>query len=187
MMEGTRKVSRRGEGWVISPQEQRPFDACCMMQHLPAGPYRDTIAFRRDHVADGPNQLGSVLSTAQETYRLPRSPEIRRISLSSDFLLEELKTGRMSVYLSIPLNAVSGGGSVAEDVVLLLIDMMMRVQKAPKPPILLAIDEFLPSAAGRDRGRSTRPAQLTVCGSGGGQTSSSSASVPGFVEPLIGG
>jgi hypothetical protein len=70
-------------------------------------------------------------------------PEIRRISLSSDFLLEDLKNRAISIYLCLPLNAVSGiEGRWLRMFVLLTVDMMTRVSKAPNPPLLLAIDEF---------------------------------------------
>jgi type IV secretory pathway TraG/TraD family ATPase VirD4 len=70
-------------------------------------------------------------------------PEIRRIILKSDFLLEDLKNDVISVYLCLPLNAVTGiEGRWLRMFVLLTVDMMTRVNKAPKPPILLAIDEF---------------------------------------------
>src|ERR1017187_4043403 len=146
LMEGDKEGFEAGvRGGYISRKDNDAFDAMLVsMQHCPPGPYRDTIAFAAGSLLQmGPNQLGSVLSTAQEHTAFLDLPEIRRISLSSDFLLEELKNRPMSVYLSIPLNAVSGvAGRWLRMFVLLLIDMMMRVQKAPKPPILLAIDEF---------------------------------------------
>jgi type IV secretory pathway TraG/TraD family ATPase VirD4 len=146
LMEGDKEGFEAGiRAGYISRKDNDAFDAMLVsMQHCPDGPYRDPIAFAAGSLLQmGRNQLGSVLSTAQEHTAFLDLPEIRRISLSSDFLLEELKNRPMSVYLSIPLNAVSGvAGRWLRMFVLLLIDMMTRVQKAPKPPILLAIDEF---------------------------------------------
>jgi type IV secretory pathway TraG/TraD family ATPase VirD4 len=146
LMEGDKEGFEAGvRAGYINRKDNDAFDAMLVtMQHCPDGPYRDSIAFAAGSLLQmGPNQLGSVLSTAQEHTAFLDLPEIRRISLSSDFLLEDLKNRPMSVYLSIPINAVSGvAGRWLRMFVLLLIDMMMRVQTAPKPPILLAIDEF---------------------------------------------
>ena len=146
LMEGDKDAFEAGaHAGYINPKKNDAFDALLLsMQHVAPGPYRDTIAFAAGSLLQmGPNQLGSVLSTAQEHTAFLDLPEIRRISLSSDFLLEELKSRPMSVYLSIPINAVAGvAGRWLRMFVLLLIDMMMRVQTAPKPPILLAVDEF---------------------------------------------
>jgi type IV secretory pathway TraG/TraD family ATPase VirD4/predicted AAA+ superfamily ATPase len=146
LMEGDKEGFEAGvRGGYISRKDNDAFDAMLVsMQHCPPGPYRDTISFAAGSLLQmGPNQLGSVLSTAQEHTAFLDLPEIRRISLSSNFLLEDLKNRPISVYLSVPINAVSGvAGRWLRMFVLLLIDMMMRVQKAPKPPILLAIDEF---------------------------------------------
>lgn len=146
LMEGDQEAFEAGiKAALIDPKKNDAFDALLIaMQHVPAGPYRDTIAFAAGSLLQmGPNQLGSVLSTAQEHTAFLDIPEIRRISMSSNFLLEDLKNRPMSVYLSIPINAVSGvAGRWLRMFVLMLIDMMMRVATAPKPPILLAIDEF---------------------------------------------
>ena len=114
------------------------------MKCFPAGPYRDAIAGAAGSILRmGHNQLGSVITTAQEHTSFLDMPELRRISTKSDFLLEDLKNRKISVYLCLPLNAVAGKeGNWLRMFVLLLIDMMMRNRKAPKPPILLAIDEF---------------------------------------------
>lgn len=108
------------------------------------GPYGETIAAAAASVLlMGSNQRGSVLTTAQEHTAFLDVPEIRRVSTRSDFLLEDLKGTPISVYLCLPINAVSGKeGRWLRMFVLLLIDMMMRVRHAPQTPILVAIDEF---------------------------------------------
>jgi stage V sporulation protein K len=146
LMEGDREGFEAGvRAGNFDAKKNDAYDALLiLMQHCPPGPYRDAIAFSAGSLLQmGHNQLGSVLSTAQEHTSFLDLPEIRRISLSSDFLLEDLKNRPISVYLSVPINAVSGvAGRWLRMFVLMLIDMMMRVQVAPKPPILLAIDEF---------------------------------------------
>jgi len=121
------------------------FDALLvMMGNCPEGPYRHVITGSANSLSRmAPNQRSSVMTTTMEHTSFLDMPEIRRISLSSDFLLEDLKNRAISVYLSIPLNAVSGiEGRWLRMFVLLTIDMMMRSSSAPKPPVLLAIDEF---------------------------------------------
>jgi type IV secretion system protein VirD4 len=89
-------------------------------------------------------------------------PEIRRISMSSDFLLEDLKNRKISIYLCLPLNAVSCiEQRWLRMFVLLTVDMMTRVNKAPSPPILLAIDEF-PSLGKLDGIETVAPTMRSV-------------------------
>jgi type IV secretory pathway TraG/TraD family ATPase VirD4 len=121
------------------------FDALMtMMKNCPEGPYRHVIAGSAHSVEHmGGPQRGSVLTTAMEHTSFLDMPEIRRISMKSDFLLEDLKTRYISVYLCLPLNAVSGiEGHWLRMFVMLTGDMMMRASKAPNPPLLIAIDEF---------------------------------------------
>ena len=109
-----------------------------------------------------PNQRGSVLTMAMEHTSFLDMPEIRRISMSSDFLLEDLKNRAISIYLCLPLNAVSGiEGRWLRMFVLLTVDMMTRVSKAPNPPLLLAIDEF-PSLGKLDGIETVAPTMRSV-------------------------
>jgi type IV secretion system protein VirD4 len=89
------------------------------------------------------NQMGSVLSTAQEHTSFLDIPQIQRISMHSDFLLEDLKSGDVSIYLCMPLGAVGGKeGRWLRMFIMLVIEMVGNVVNRPNPPILLAIDEF---------------------------------------------
>lgn len=108
------------------------------------GPYGKAIAAAAGGLlATSANQRGGVLTTAQEHTAFLDAPELQRVSRRSDFLLEDLKDRHVSVYLCLPLPAVTGKeGAWLRMFVLLFIDMMMRVRKAPSPPVLLAIDEF---------------------------------------------
>jgi type IV secretion system protein VirD4 len=128
-----------------SDPDMTPFDV--LLQEMKAarkGPYGEVIsAAASSLLMMGDNQRGGVLTTAQEHTAFLDVPEIQKVSKRSDFLLEDLKRGTISVYLCLPINMVSGKeGRWLRMFVLLLVDMMMRVQEAPKPPILLAIDEF---------------------------------------------
>lgn len=108
------------------------------------GPYGDAIAAAASSTElMGHNQKGGVLTTAQEHTVFLDAPEMKRVIGRSDFLLNQLKQTPMSVYVCLPPHMVSGKeGRWLRMFVLLFIDMMMRVKKVPKPPILLAIDEF---------------------------------------------
>jgi stage V sporulation protein K len=121
------------------------FDALLtMMENCPEGPYRHVITGAAHTLSRiSRNQRGGVLSMAMEHTSFLDLPEFRATMTRSDFLLEDLKRKETSIYVCLPLAAISG---VAQRwlrmFVLLTIDMMWRAAKAPKPPVLMAIDEF---------------------------------------------
>ena len=124
---------------------ETPFDVLVSaMIETPPGPYRDVIAGAAASVKMmGDRQRGCVLTTAQEQTSFLDLPEILNTTDRSDFLLEEFKTQKLSVYLCLPINELKGNaGRWLRLFVLLFIDMMMRKQEAPKLPVLLLIDEF---------------------------------------------
>src|SRR5262249_44223172 len=121
------------------------FDALLvMMRNAPESPYRHVIAGSANTMsAMGDRQRGSVMSVAMEGTAFLDMPEIRRISMKSDSLLEDLKNRQVSVYVCLPLDKVSGiEGRWLRMFVMLTIEMMYRVTKPSGPPLLLAIDEF---------------------------------------------
>lgn len=133
------------ESGRIERGESDPFDVLLdAMRQARTGTYGEVIAApAASMLMMGDNQRGGVITTAQEHTVFLDAPEVQRVVGHSDFLLEDLKTQPLSVYLCLPLQMISGKeGRWLRMLVLLLIDMMMRVQKAPRPPILLAIDEF---------------------------------------------
>ena len=132
---------------IIDPDDKdtTPFDVLLAnMKVCEGGPYDGLISGAASSIMlMGDRQMGAVVTTAQEHTAFLDSPEIQRISLKSDFLLEDLKDQRTSIYICVPLNAVTGKeGRWLRMFVLLTIDMMSQVVKAPSPPLLLAIDEF---------------------------------------------
>ena len=91
----------------------------------------------------GPNQMGSVLTTAQEHTGFLDNPAIQKVCQKSDLYLSDLKKDQWSVYVCLPLNAFSGPeGRWLRMFVLLFIDAMIRNPERPRFPVLLAIDEF---------------------------------------------
>src|ERR1017187_5530822 len=140
------------------------FDALLtLMKSCPEGPYRHVIVGSANSLSKmSPNQRGSVLTMTMEHTSFLDMPEIRRISMSSDFLLEDLKNRKISVYLCLPLNAVSGiEGRWLRMFVMLTVDMMVRASKVADPPILLAIDEF-PSLGKLDGIETVAPTMRSV-------------------------
>jgi type IV secretion system protein VirD4 len=122
-----------------------PFDVLMEKMKLArGGPHGDAIASAAGSIdMMGEGQRGSVITTAQEHTAFLDIPEIRKVSESCDFLLQDFKTDFKTVYLVLPINSLKGQeGRWLRMFVLLFIDMMMRVQQAPSPPVLLAIDEF---------------------------------------------
>ncbi len=109
-----------------------------------SGPYGKVIAGTIDSIRKmGDRQMGGVVSTAQEHTSFLDEPNLQRISARSDFLIEDLRAGRTSVYVCLPLNMVSGKeGRWLRMFVLLFIDVMQRANKPLNPPVLLAVDEF---------------------------------------------
>ena len=133
------------DGTIRRDQGLSPFDTLLLnMKECPPGPYHDAIAGAAGSLLMmGRNQFGSVVTTAQEHTAFLDTPEIRKVSLKSDFLLDDLKKNPTSIYLCVPINAVSGKeGRWLRMFILLFIDMMMRTGTAKGPPVLLAIDEF---------------------------------------------
>jgi type IV secretion system protein VirD4 len=96
----------------------------------------------------GEKQMGSVLTNAMEHTAFLDTPEMRKVCRGSSFLISDLKSKAMTVYLCLPLTAVTGKeGRWLRMFVLLFIDMMQRSAFTPITPVLLAIDEF-PSLGG---------------------------------------
>ena len=92
------------------------------------------------------NQMNSVLTNAQEHLSFLGIPHLREAtSGSSSFLLSDLLSKKMTVYVCLPLNEMIGKGALwMRMFVLMFIDMVLRPGQGPipEPPILLAIDEF---------------------------------------------
>ena len=129
----------------IKPGDLRGFDVLLEKMRLaPEGPYRHVIAGAAETILKmKEGQFGAVVTTVYEHTSFLDLPEIMKISMKSDFLLEDLKDRKISVYLCLPITEVTGKvGQWLRMFILLLIDMMVRNAKPPKPPILLAIDEF---------------------------------------------
>jgi type IV secretory pathway TraG/TraD family ATPase VirD4 len=130
---------------IIERGELNAFDYLLeKMAACKEGPYADAITSAAGSILMmGEGQKGSVLTTAQEHTAFLDTPELRKICETSDFLLEDFKTKRISVFLVLPINELKGAqGRWLRMFILLFIDMMVREEKAPNPPVLLAIDEF---------------------------------------------
>lgn len=125
--------------------DKRPVDILLdKMQSVRSGPYGGLIAGAAGSLLImGDAQLGSIMSLAQEHTAFLDSPEIQRVCKKSHFLLANLKKEPWSIFVCLPLNAVTGIESRwLRLFVMLFIDVMIRTKEKPWPPVLLAIDEF---------------------------------------------
>ena len=130
---------------VFKKGELTPFDCLIeRMKEVRGGLYGEVIAGAASSLTMmGGNQLGSVLTTAQEHTTFLDSPEIQKVCRKPHLLLSDLKKELWSVYVCLPLNAVTGPESRwLRMFVMLFIDVMIRTKEKPSPPVLLAIDEF---------------------------------------------
>jgi type IV secretory pathway TraG/TraD family ATPase VirD4 len=95
----------------------------------------------------GPNQFGAVLTTAQEHTAFLDYPEIKRMCVrpdgGSDFLLEDFRTQKITVFNCMPLSGLlDKPGRFMRMMIMLFVEVMLRPGPRPRIPVLLAIDEF---------------------------------------------
>lgn len=148
LVEGDKEKLAEHQAAGIAGQDASPFDTLLFDMANSVGPYQKAIRSAATPLLGmGPNQFGAVVSTAQEHTRFLDTPEIRRVLANaqgrSDFLLEDLRTAKTSIYVCMPINYVTGKeGRLLRALLMLFIDMMMRGKgERPSPPVLLAIDE----------------------------------------------
>jgi type IV secretory pathway TraG/TraD family ATPase VirD4 len=115
-----------------------------MRQARGKGPYGNVIAREAAKIdMMGENQWGGVITSAAGHLDFLAAGELQRVSMRSDFLLEDFKTQNLSVYVCLPINALNGVESRwLRMFVVLFTDMMTRKKEPPRWPILFAIDEF---------------------------------------------
>ena len=142
-VEGHREALAAGE--VRKEDAMPPFDVLQeKMLACRSGPYGREIAGAAEVLRTmGARQRDGVISTAQEHTAFLDAPELQRVSAGSDFLLDDLRRGRMSVYVCLPPNMIAGTARRwVRLLVLMFIDVMQRANTPVSPPVLLAIDEF---------------------------------------------
>ena len=143
LMEGDRPM------WEAQPADVREkvnasemlFEA---MRLAPPGPYRETIAGAGVSMLEMDDKVRSgVLATAREQTSFLDAPELQRATAGSDFLLDDFKRKKMSVYLCLPLDMIAGKEARWLSIVVrTFIDTMLSEPKKLEPPVLLAMDEF---------------------------------------------
>ncbi len=133
---------------VIDRKDLNPFDFLIeKMKSVRKELHGEVIARAAGTIAAmGEGQRGSVLTTAQEHTAFLDNPLMAKV-VQGDGLrvwLEDLKYRSVSIYVCLPVTAVNGPeGRWLRLFVLMFIEVMMSdPEKAPKPPVLLAIDEF---------------------------------------------
>ena len=134
---------------LIERQSMNPFDFLIeKMKSVRNGPNGGAIARAASSISMmGDGQRGSVLTTAQEHTAFIDNPAMARVLQSGKdrkLRLNDLKEGKQSIYVCLPVDAVNGPeGRWLRLFVLLFIGVMMtEPERAPNPPVLLAIDEF---------------------------------------------
>lgn len=142
-VEGHREALAAGE--IRKEDAMSPFDVLQeKMLACRSGAYGKEIAGPADALRTmGARQRDDVTRTAQEHTVFLDAPELQRVSARSDFLLDDLRTGRVSVYVCLPPNMISGTAKRwVRLLVLMFLDVMQRANTPLSPPVLLAIDEF---------------------------------------------
>ena len=84
----------------------------------------------------------SVLSTARRHLRFLGYQRIRAVLMKSSFNLEDLKTNKISVYLSLPAMRMGTCSRWLRLFVNLTLAAMEKVQARPPYPVLMCLDEF---------------------------------------------
>lgn len=136
------------EAEVFDRKELSAFDFLIeKMRSLRRGPYGEAIARAAGSVAMmGEGQRGSVLTTAQEHTAWIDNPLMARVvgTGGMSILLDDFKDRSLSVYVCLPVTAVTGSeGRFLRLFVLMLIEIMMAdPNRVPEIPVLLAVDEF---------------------------------------------
>jgi AAA+ superfamily predicted ATPase len=149
VMGGEHDLHRRGiASGQLDPRAGDAFDLLLdKMADAPPGPFQHIVAGAGEDFSTisrkSERQFTGILSTVRAHTSFLESPGIRRVSQRSDFLLEDLKKQRISVYLCMPLTEMSGNEKRwLRMFTILFTDMAIRVLERPEPPVLLAIDEF---------------------------------------------
>lgn len=117
------------------------------LKEMRDGPYGRAIARAAaslDLMAEP--QRGSVMTTLQEHTAFIDNPVMERAlgSMKEPLTLDALRREKVSVYVCLPANAVTGReGRWFRMFVMLFIEIMMKEPMgAPNPPVLMAVDEF---------------------------------------------
>ena len=95
------------------------------------------------NAAGSPDKLGQLLSSARTQTAWLDLPRIRRISMRSDFTLDELKSGDLSLFLVAPVSDVQDTLSPWFRLITVFAQQTFeRIPGRPKYPTLFAIDEM---------------------------------------------
>lgn len=108
-----------------------------------AGRYDDLVAATGASFASmGEKERSSILSTARTQTEFLDGPELAGVLTRSDFRLAELKTSKVTVYLSLPATAMGPDGRWLRVILALALAAFERERTKPEIPVLLLLDEF---------------------------------------------
>lgn len=94
------------------------------------------------YATKNPNELSSIISTAEVQLGFLDSKPLMETLRSSSFRLADLKTGKTTVYLCLPAANMATHGKWFRIVITLALLMCERIEHKPEPPLLLMLDEF---------------------------------------------
>ena len=122
-----------------------PFDVLLTrMQALPPGPFRDSVAGQAANLEKmGDKQRGAILSALADATIWLDLVQFQDATSRSDFLLRDFQTKKISVFVCLPLNELTGiAGGFMRMFLVMFTDMMYRAPAPPKTPVLCLVDEF---------------------------------------------
>ncbi len=105
--------------------------------------YNGVIANAAATMANTGKSYGDVLSTARSALKFYDLPEIRKISYSSDFSLEDLKLGKLDLFICAPTGDIRGAyRGWFRLLCVFALDLFEQIPGNLKNPCLFAIDEM---------------------------------------------
>lgn len=87
-------------------------------------------------------ELASVLSTAETQLEFLDSKVMERVLSGNDVKLSELKTGKTTIYLSLPATRMGTHSRWLRVIINLALTAMERTRPKPAIPVLVVLDEF---------------------------------------------
>jgi type IV secretion system protein VirD4 len=109
------------------------------LQASPIQAVRNAISDVRSAIGE---EFGSILTSSKRRLSVWDKDNIKKVSCMSDFRMEDLKNETMTIYVTIPPDALETYYPWLRVIIGQLIAAMTRVPAKPKHPVLLMLDEF---------------------------------------------
>jgi type IV secretion system protein VirD4 len=137
------KLMQAEEKKQDNPEISR-FDALLKLLRAQKGRWHSEICAGVAEQLDtmGPEELGSVLSTARTQTRWLDDRRMHRVLTRSDFSMEDLKLERTTIYLCLPATRMGTHSRWLRLVIMLALAVMERTDAGVPAPVLFVLDEF---------------------------------------------